>query len=65
MTVELDEERGAQVPEPVMLHKHPDGWVMQVRFALVLIGLLVTLARRFRFSKERSPHASCSASMEG
>lgn len=62
MTVELDEERGAQVQELVML---PDGWLLQVRFASVIIWLLVTLAHRFRFSKERSLHASCSASMEG
>lgn len=61
MTVELDEERGAQVQAIIT----PDGFLMQVRFAFVLIWLLVSMAHRFRFSKERSLHASCSALMEG
>lgn len=63
MTVELDEERGAQVHK--ILTQGPDagGCVMQLRSSLVLTRACVHV-HRFRSSKERSLPASCSASME-
>lgn len=64
MTVELDEERGAQVHEIVTRSRR---WCLcdAGEICIPVHLALCVPAHRFRSSKERSLHASCSALMEG